>query len=123
MKKKMIQGMLVACMLLIGFIVQAQTSGNPVGKWDYSCPEAPYEYSKGKAEFKMQDSKLMLVMTINSQTGQPMEVVKKDTAYVCVVSNDYFSMTITLKPDGDNLKGVITSDQWEIGITMTPEKQ
>jgi hypothetical protein len=110
-------------MLLFGVIVQAQTSSNPVGKWDYSVPEAPYEYSKGKAEFKMQDGKLMMVMIINEYAGNPMEVTKKDNAYVCKFAGDGFEMTITLKPDGDNLKGNISSDQFDVSITMTPAKQ
>jgi len=123
MNTRMIKGMLVACMLLIGCMVQAQTSANPIGKWDFSVPDAPYEYSKGKAEFKMQDNKMVVVMTINNNSGDPMEITKKDNAYVCQVSVDGFSMTINLKPDGDNLKGTISSNQFEIGITMTPEKK
>jgi len=123
MKNSMIRGMLAACMLLFGFIVQAQTSSNPVGKWDYSVPEAPYEYSKGKAEFKMQDEKLVMVMTINDFVGDPMEVTKKENAYVCEFAVEGFSMTITLNPDGDNLKGFISSDQWDVSINMTPAKE
>ena len=123
MNKRMIKGMMVACMLLIGFMVQAQTSTNPIGKWDYSVPDAPYEYSKGKAEFKMQNNKMVMVMTINDYVGDPMEVTKKDNAYVCQFVGDNFSMTITLKPDGNNLKGTIGSDQFEVSITMTPEKK
>ena len=123
MKKKMIKGMLVACMLLLGYVVQAQTSSNPIGKWDYSVPEAPYEYSKGKAEFKMQEGKMVMVMTINQNVGPAMEVTKKENSYVCQASFDGFSMTITLNPDGDNLKGVISTSQWDVGVTMTPEKK
>ena len=115
--------MLVACMLLLGYVVQAQTSSNPIGKWDYSVPEAPYEYSKGKAEFKMQDGKMVMVITINDYVGNPMEVTKKENSYVCKMSGDNFSMTITLNPDGNNLKGIISSDQRDVGITMTPEKK
>jgi len=117
------KGILVGCMMLLGFIVQAQTSSNPIGKWNYSVPEAPYEYSKGKAEFKMQNDKLVLVMTINDFVGDPMEVAKKENSYVCAFSGDGFSMTITLNPDGDNLKGFISSDQWDVSITMIPEKE
>ena len=124
MKKRFMQGMLVVCMLLIGFIGMAQTSSNPVGMWDYRVQEAPAEYSTGKAEFKMQDGKLVFLMLVNGQqTGQPIEVKKNDNTYVCEMSNEYFSMKVTLSPDGDNLKGTISSDQWQMGITMTPEKK
>jgi len=124
MKKRIIQGMMVVCMLLIGFTGMAQTSSNPVGKWDFKVPDAPAEYGIGKAEFKMQDGKLMLLMTISGQSaGQSIEVKKNDNTYVCEMSNDYFSMTIILNPDGDNLKGTISSDQWDMDIFMTPEKK
>ena len=124
MKKRIIQGMLVVCMLLIGFIGMAQTSSNPVGKWDYNVPEAPYEYSTGKAEFKMQDGKLMFGMIVNGQTaGRSVEAKKEGDKYICEISNDSFYMKITLSPDGDNLKGLVSSDQWEMGIILTPEKK
>ena len=124
MKKRIIQGMLVACMLLIGFIGMAQTSSNPVGKWDYNVPEAPAEYATGKAEFKMQDGKLMFGMIVNGQTaGQFVEAKKDGDKYICEISNDYFYMIITLSPDGNNLKGIVSVDQYDLGITLTPEKK
>ena len=124
MKKKIIQGMMVACMLLIGFVGMAQTSSNPAGKWDYKIPDAPSEFSTGKAEFMMQDGKLMFSIIANGQSlGQPIEVKKQDNSYICEFSNDYFYILFTLNPDGDNLKGFVGSDDWEFGITMTPEKK
>ena len=124
MKKRIMKGMLVACMLFIGFAGIAQTSSNPIGKWDYSIPEAPAEYGIGKAEFKMQDDKLVFLMTINGQTlGQPVEVKKTDNTYSIEISNDYLYLSIFLDPDGDNLKGVLTYEQWDLDILMTPEKQ
>ena len=123
MKKKMIKGMLAACMLLLGFIVQAQTSSNPIGKWDYSVPDAPPDYSRGKMEFKMQDDKLVATMIMGDYVGSPMEVTKKENSYVCQFSVEGYSMRITLNPDGDNLKGFISSDQWDVTITMTPAKE
>ena len=112
-----------ACMLLFCIVAQAQTSSNPVGMWTYNCPEAPYEYSTGKAEFKLQDGKLMLVMIMGGTQGAPIEVTKKDNDYVCNFSIEYFDITIVLKPDGDNLRGTIASDSWELTMTMTPEKK
>ena len=123
MKKNVIKGMMGACMLLLGFIVQTQTSSNPVGKWDYSIPEAPYEYSKGKAEFKMQENKLVVVMTINQSVGNTLEVTKKENAYLFGFTIEGYSISFTLNPDGDNLKGIVSSDEWDVTITMTPAKE
>ena len=112
-----------ACMFLFCIVIQAQTSSNPVGKWTYSCPEAPYEYSTGKAEFKLQDGKLMLVMVVGGNQGAPIEVTKRENDYVCRFSIENYGITIILKPDGDNLKGTIASDGWELAISMKPEKE
>jgi len=124
MKKRIIQGMLVACMLLIGFVAMAQTSSNPVGKWDTTFPEAPAEYSKGQAEFKMQDGKLMYIAYMDGQPiGQPVEAVKKDNGYVCKMESEFGTITITFTPDGNNLKGTLGSDQFSMNFTMTPAKK
>jgi hypothetical protein len=32
-------------------------------------------------------------------------------------------MIITLSPDGNNLKGIVSVDQYDLGITLTPEKK
>ena len=125
MKNTIFKGILAACMLLFCIVGRAQTVSDPVGVWDYSIPEAPYEYSTGKAEFKKVDDKL--TMTLKSSADSrviPLEVtVKEKKEYVCKFKSDNFSMTITLKPDGENLKGTIASDQWEVSITLKPEKK
>ena len=112
-----------ASILLFCIVGQAQTSSNPVGMWTYNCPEAPYEYSTGKAEFKVQEGKLFLVMSVGGNPGTPIEVTKKDNDYICKFSFDNFGITIILKPDGNNLKGTIASENWDLAISMTPEKK
>ena len=107
--------------MLFYMAVQAQTSSNPVGIWDFDIPGAPAEYATGKIEFKNQDGKLMMFFVGMQGTG--FEVTKKETQYTCKMSFDYFEMTFVLNPDGNNLKGVIFSDQWEMDIRMTPEKK
>ena len=124
MRKIMIKWTLVACILFLGIVVCAQTSSNPIGMWIYSCPDAPDEYATGKVEFKQQDGKLMLLITVNQADGsQITEVTKKDNVYTCRLSSEYFDITITLSPDGENLKGTILSDQMEVPITMKPAKK
>ena len=123
MKKNVMKGLLAACMLLVCMVGRSQTSANPVGVWTFSIPDAPYEYSTGKVEFKMQDGKLMLFMIMNEQAGKPVEVAKKDNAYSCSFDVDGYALVMTLNPDGDNLKGIIVADQWELGITLKPVKK
>ena len=122
MRNRMIKWMLAACMLLLCMVGQAQTSSNPVGIWDFDIPNAPAEYATGKVEFKNQDGKLMMFF-VGMDQGTGFEVTKKENQYTCKMSFDYFDMTFVLNPDGDNLKGVIFSDQWEMDIIMTPEKK
>ena len=122
MKMKMMKGMLAVSMFLLCMVGQAQTSSNPVGIWDFNIPNAPSEYATGKVEFKNQDGKLLMFFVgMDQATG--FEVTKKDNQYTCKMSFDYFDMTFVLNPDGNNLKGVIFSDQWEMDIIMTPEKK
>jgi len=124
MKKRIIKGMLVACMLLVGFISMAQTSSNPVGKWDTYFPDAPPEYANSVAEFVMQDGKLMYIAYWDGQpVGQPIELVKNDNGYSCKMETDFGTMTITFIRDGDNMKGTLGSDQFSMNFTMTPQKK
>jgi hypothetical protein len=124
MEKTFCKVIFTACTLLFCLVVRAQTPSDPVGAWTYSIPEAPYEYSTGKAEFKKVDGKLTMTMTSGDYPAIPLEVtVKENNVYVCKFSSTEFAMTITLKPDGDNLKGTVGSDQWEVSITLKPDKK
>jgi len=124
MERTIFKLMMTACILLFCIAGRAQTASDPVGVWVYSIPEAPYEYSTGKAEFKKVDGKLTMTMTSGDYPAIPLEVtVKENKEYVCKFSSPEFAMTITLKPDGDNLKGFVASDQWEVAITMKPDKK
>ena len=124
MKNRIFRVLLAACFLLICSFGQAQTSSNPIGVWNYSLPDAPSEYSTGKLEFKNQDNKLMLVMYYeNAPMGNGFEVTKKDNKYVCDVAFDDFSMTFKLEPDGDNLKGMLSTDFGEFAIFLKPVKK
>ena len=124
MKKRIMKGMLVACILLIGFVGMAQTSSNPVGMWETTFPDAPAEYAKGKTEFKMQDGKLMYIMYMNDQpAGQPVEVVTNDNGYACKIESEFGTMNITFTRDGDNMKGTLGSNDFSMNFTMTPLKQ
>jgi len=123
MKKKMMKGIFVACMLLLGFIIQAQTSSNPVGKWNYTMPDAPPEFGQGQVEFKMQNDKLVLVILHNDYFGDPIEVTKQDDAYVCEYAGGEFYMTMTFNPDGDNLKGMMSVGGYDLIMILTPAKE
>ena len=124
MKNRIFVALFAACFLLICPFTWAQTSSNPVGVWTYDLPDVPSEYSTGKVEFKMQDDKLMMVMYFNNAPqGNGFVVTKKDDKYICEVSFDNFSMGFTLGPDGDNLKGMISTDYGDFAIFMKPEKK
>jgi len=122
MENRLFKGLVVVCFLLIGSAVLAQTSKNPVGVWDFSVPDAPTEYATGKIEFKNQDGKLLLFFVGNNQT-RGFEVTRRENQLVCRVSQDGFVMTLTLNPDGDNLKGTVDVDQWKMAISMKPAKK
>jgi len=124
MKNVVFKGILAACMLLFCFVGRAQTVSDPVGVWDYSIPSAPPEYSPGKAEFKKQNDKLILVLTAGENPALTFDVTVKDkNVYVCQFTSNEFSMTITLKPNGENLSGTLSTDMWDVEIDMKPAKK
>ncbi|GHV52971.1 hypothetical protein FACS1894181_16500 [Bacteroidia bacterium] len=123
MKKNVMKGLLAACMLLVCMVGRSQTSADPVGTWTFSCPDAPYEYSTGKVEFKKQNGKLTLAMIVNEQAGKAVEVKKTGKAYSCNYTVDGYDLVMTLNPDGDNLKGAVATGEWELGITLKPAKK
>ena len=124
MKNIFSKGLFAACFLLICSLGWAQTSSNPVGVWNYELPDAPGEYATGKVEFKNQDGKLMMVMFFNgAPQGNGYEVTKKDNKYICNVAIENFDMTFTLEPDGDNLKGMLSTDYGDLAIFLKPEKK
>jgi len=122
MEKSFFKQLLVAFMLLIGTVGFAQTSGNPIGIWDFNVPDAPSEYASGKIEFKNQDDKLMLFF-VGTNQARGFEVTKRENQYICRISANNLNMSIVLNPDGNNLKGTIGSGQWEMAIILTPEKK
>ena len=123
MKNIIIKGLFAALMLLFCVASQAQTSKNPVGKWDYSIPDVSSEYSSGKAEFKNQNNKLMLVLSTGGWIGDAFEMTKKDDSYSGKFLIEGYAITVTLKPDGENLKGTLSSDRGTLVISMKPEKK
>ena len=105
---------------IVDAVVQAQTPTNPVGKWNFDVPDAPGD-NTGKAEFKNQDGKLMVVLTIENNPSPAYEVKRDGNKLVFKYTRDY-DVTVTLAPDGDKLKGSLSSVVFEFEIIMTPDK-
>jgi len=123
MKQIIINVILAVCILMPAAVVKAQTPANPVGKWNYLIPDAPPEYGSGKVEFKRVDGKLTMTMLSSGNPEIPLEVTEKENnEYVCTFSSDQFDMTLHLKPDGENLSGVLEVAGYEASITMKPDK-
>ena len=112
----------LACFLLICAFGWAQTSSNPIGIWNFDLPDAPAEYATGKIEFKNEDGKLML-LNVGAPQGSGFEVTKKDGKYICNISIQGFDLTYILEPDGDNLKGIVSTDYGDLPIFLKPDKK
>ena len=127
MKQIIINIILAVCILMPATVVKAQTPANPVGKWTYEIPEAPPEYGLGKVEFKRVDGKLTMAMMTAGNPEISMEVTEKENngvkEYVCTFSSDQFEMTLRLKPNGENLTGVLEVAGYEASILMKPDKE
>ena len=119
MKTNVIRFMLAAAIMLLSVGAKAQSDFDPTGKWSYSCPDAPYEYQTGKVEFVKEAGKLKLKLFVGeSLTAPGYEVEKKGSSFVCNYIVDNMDVVITLAKTGDNLSGAVSTDQWEMPITL-----
>lgn len=94
------------------------------GIWVYSVPDAPYGYQDGTIEFKNTDDKLTAIAKIGGSSYPIKEINKKDGQYSCSLYVDGSNVKITLKPAGKNkITGTAIADNWEMPVTLTPQKK
>jgi hypothetical protein len=113
--------MIAAVIMLLSVAVKAQSDSDPSGIWSYSCPDAPYEYQTGKVEFVQDNGVLKLKLFVGASTTAPgYAVEKKGTSYICNYVIDNMDIVLTLARSGGNLSGTVSTDQWEMPITLKP---
>ncbi len=88
-----------------------------LGEWDYSIPDAPYEYQKGVLVLKKVDGELSGEMIIGGQ-GSPMEEMVYEKNNLKAMMNVQgetvrFNLNFTKKA----LEGTVSYSQGSLGIT------
>lgn len=106
--------------------VNASNSSNNkevIGEWKYEVPNAPYGYNAGNLVFeekegnltghvKLEDGYKIDLKNINYEDG-----VLKFGLYV-----DYDYITLKIKIEGEEMKGIVNSPEGEIPITAKKVK-
>ena len=122
MKKVALKSLiLVAVMVLSSFSVADSFMGvkKILGEWEYSIPDAPYEYQKGVLVLKKVDGELSGEMIIGGQ-GSPMEEMVYEKNNLKAMMNVQgetvrFNLNFTKKA----LEGTVSYSQGSMNITGT----
>ncbi len=67
-----------------------------IGSWEYSAPDAPYEYQEGEMHFLMQDDKLVGFVSIDGYKIELENIVVKGDKVTCEVYVEGESVTLEL---------------------------
>ena len=67
-----------------------------IGSWEYSAPDAPYEYQEGEIHFLMQDDKLVGYVSIEGYKIELEDIVVKGDKLTCEVYVEGESVTLEL---------------------------
>ena len=122
MKKVALKSLiLLAVMVLSSFSVADSFMGvkKILGEWEYSIPDAPYEYQKGVLVLKKVDGELSGEMIIGGQ-GSPMEEMVYEKNNLKAMMNVQgetvrFNLNFTKKA----LEGTVSYSQGSMNITGT----
>lgn len=117
----------LCCCLIFCSIGFAQSNKEKVelkGSWNYSLPNAPYQYQNGTIHFKNTDGHLSADINVgNSSSVINVNEIKKDKGgYTCSFKVDEYNIEAIFKPQTDRVACVVTVDNQEIYITLTPLK-
>ena len=86
MKNLILKGsMLLTLLVMLSFtgIESTVSSKNVIGTWEYSAPDAPYEYQEGKIVFEMKEDKLTGYVSIDEYKIEMKSIVEKKNIVTC----------------------------------------
>ena len=100
MKNLILKGLLVLILFVTAsfLTINKDTSDmKMVGSWEYSAPDAPYEYQEGEIHFLMQEDKLVGFVSIDGYKIELEDVIVKGDKVTCEVYVEGESVTLELK--------------------------
>ena len=122
MKKVALKSLILLTVVIVsGFTIADSFMGvkKIVGEWDYSIPDAPYEYQKGVLVLKKVDGELTGEMIIGGQ-GSPMEEMvyeKNNLKAMMNVQGETVRFNLNFKKK--TLEGTVSYSQGSLDITGT----
>jgi hypothetical protein len=125
MKRLLISGsasLIILFAFMFNVTAVAATGEDVVGTWDYSAPNAPYEYSKGKLIITQGEDKLEGKVDIDGYEMKLNSVkVEEDVlTFSLYVEGEYVSVKLTIK--GDSLEGKASTSEGLLEVTGTRAK-
>lgn len=110
----------MACCLPL--MAQDKAKSKLKGLWNYSLPDAPYEYQKGTIEFSKAEGVLSAEVKFDDRSVTIKEIKKDGEKYTCSLFVDGTDVKVTFKPEVEKITGTVIADGWEMPITLTPKK-
>ena len=110
-------GLIFLFVLMFNVTAVSAKDQGAVGTWDYSAPNAPYEYSKGQLIITKAEDKLEGVVNIDGYEMKLNSVkVEKDVlTFSLYVEGDYVSVKLTIT--GDSFEGKASTTEGLLDVT------
>jgi hypothetical protein len=127
MKTQITKALAIFGFLFVAMAVYAGTmdsnSDKLKGNWSYSVPDAPYGYQDGRIEFKEADGKLTAVAHIGTSSYTIKEIKKEGDTFYCSLFVDGSGVKVSIKPDKEELTGIVIAEGWEMPVTFKKIKE
>ncbi len=110
-------GLIILFALMFNVNAVAADETDVVGTWDYSAPNAPYEYSKGQIIISQGDEKLEGKVDIDGYEMKLNNVKVEDgvVTFSLYVEGEYVSVKVTM--NGDTFEGKASTSEGLLEVT------
>jgi hypothetical protein len=127
MKRKSLAIALITIFVgLFSLSSNAASQNNPVGKWKFSAPDAPYGYEAGTMEVKKEDDKYTVVVVFTGFEykfeGELVNFVDSKLSFSIFVEGEDVFFAFNFKEE-DKLVGMASYSGGDLSITASREEE
>lgn len=116
----------VFVLFLTGNLAQAtevKTNEDVIGEWKYEVPSAPYGYNAGTIVIEEKEGQLAGHIKLDDGYKIDLkEIAYSEEGLKCGLYVDYNYVTLKMKVDGENMKGMVNTPEGEMPITAKKVK-